>query len=241
MIFFPAIDIKGGRCVRLLRGDMSQATIFGDSPAEQARAFQKDGCEWLHVVDLDAAIQGQPMNTEAVETILAAIDVPVQLGGGIRDVETVEHWLKIGVARVILGTAAVENPEIVTSAASRFPGQVVVALDARNGYASTHGWVRDSGIKETDFARQAADLGAAAIVYTSIDRDGAMQGPDILATSQIASSVELPVIASGGIATIDDLIALRDCGASLAGAICGRAIYDGKICVAEAVELLRKN
>ena len=239
MILFPAIDIKDGQCVRLLRGDMSRATVFGQSPPDQASAFEKSGCEWLHVVDLDAAMTGHPVNTDAIVDIVSRVSIPVQLGGGIRDLETIAHWLDAGVARVILGTAAIETPELLERTTREFPNRVAVAIDARHGRATSRGWVQSSDLLAEDLARRVARTDPAAIIYTSVERDGAMEGPDISATSRLASRIDTPVIASGGIASMDDLMALRDCGANLAGAICGRAIYEKRVDVGVAIQQLR--
>ncbi len=239
MILYPAIDLKDGNCVRLYKGEMSQATVFSDDPAAQARAFQDAGCEWLHLVDLNGAFAGAPVNGAAVEAILSAISVPAQLGGGIRDMATIERWLDKGLARVILGTVAVENPDLVCEAARRFPGAVAVGIDARGGRVATKGWAEETDIEVTDLARRFEDAGVAAIIYTDIDRDGAMQGPNVAATAALARVVSIPVIASGGVSSLDDLIALRDCGAPLNGAISGRALYDGAIDLGEALRVLR--
>ena len=228
MILYPAIDLKDGQCVRLLRGDMEAATVFGDDPAAQALKFQDAGCEWLHLVDLNGAFAGAPVNASAVEAILKSVRVPVQLGGGIRDLATIEMWLSKGLARVILGTVAVEVPGIVRQAARAFPGQVAVGIDARKGFVATKGWATQTKVQATDLARSFEDAGVAAIIYTDIDRDGAMQGPNIGATEALARAVSIPVIASGGVSTLADLIALRDTGV-IAGAISGRALYDGTI------------
>lgn len=239
MILYPAIDLKDGNCVRLYKGEMSQATVFSDDPAAQARAFQDAGCEWLHLVDLNGAFAGAPINGEAVEAILSAISVPAQLGGGIRDMATIERWLDKGLARVILGTVAVENPDLVCEAARRFPGAVAVGIDARGGRVATKGWAEETDVEVTDLARRFEDAGVAAIIYTDIDRDGAMQGPNVAATAALARVVSIPVIASGGVSSLADLIALRDCGAPLNGAISGRALYDGAIDLGEALRVLR--
>lgn len=238
MILYPAIDLKDGQCVRLYKGEMAQATVFNDDPAAQALAFQNAGCEWLHLVDLNGAFAGTPVNAAAVESILSAIDVPAQLGGGIRDMDTIERWLSRGLARVILGTAAVDNPELVREAAAAFPGQVAVGIDARGGKVATKGWAEETNVDATDLARRFEDAGVAAIIYTDINRDGAMQGPNTEATAALARSVRIPVIASGGVSSMDDLIALRDCGANLNGAISGRALYDGAIDLADALAKL---
>ena len=239
MILYPAIDLKDGQCVRLLRGDMSAATVFGDDPAAQAAAFQAAGCEWLHLVDLNGAFAGTPVNASAVEVILARITVPAQLGGGIRDMATIQMWLEKGLARVILGTVAVENPDLVRQAAKAFPGQVSVGIDARKGFVATKGWAHKTTIQATDLARSFEDAGVAAIIYTDIDRDGAMAGPNIDATEALARAVSIPVIASGGVSSMPDLIALRDTGV-IAGAISGRALYDGAIDLASALMALRR-
>lgn len=239
MILYPAIDLKGGHCVRLLRGAMETATVFAEDPAAQAAAFADAGCEWLHLVDLDGAFAGAPANAGAVEAILARVSTPVQLGGGIRDMATIAAWLERGVARVILGTAAVENPALVREAARSFPGRIAVGIDARAGRVATRGWAQVTDILATDLARQLQDAGVAAIIHTDIDRDGAMQGPNIAATGALARAVALPVIASGGVARLSDLIALRDTGV-IAGAISGRALYDGTIDLRLALARLRE-
>lgn len=237
MILYPAIDLKDGQCVRLLHGEMDKATVFGDDPAAQAAAFEAAGCEWLHLVDLNGAFAGAPVNAAAVEAILARVRLPVQLGGGIRDMGTIEMWLARGLARVILGTVAVEDPALVRTAARAFPGRVAVGIDARGGRVATRGWAEETDVMVTDLARSFEDAGVAAIIYTDILRDGAMTGPNIEATAALARAVAIPVIASGGVASLADLIALRDTGI-IAGAISGRALYDGAIDLVEALELL---
>jgi phosphoribosylformimino-5-aminoimidazole carboxamide ribotide isomerase len=237
MNLYPAIDLKGGACVRLLRGDMAQATVFSEDPAGQARAFVEAGCRWLHLVDLDGAFAGRPENAAAVEAILSAVAVPVQLGGGIRDMATVEAWLGRGVARVILGTAAVRQPALVREAARAFPGRVAIGIDARSGQVAIEGWAETTGIEATALARQFEDAGVAALIYTDIERDGAMAGPNVGATAALAAAVSIPVIASGGVSSLDDLRALRAVP-GLDGAITGRALYDGRILLAEAVRLM---
>ena len=239
MILYPAIDLKDGQCVRLLRGEMDQATVFNDDPAAQALAFQQAGCEWIHLVDLNGAFAGEPVNAAAVEAILAAITVPAQLGGGIRDMATIERWLSKGLARVILGTIAVEEPDLVRQAARAFPGQVAVGIDARNGRVATKGWAEETDVMVTDLARSFEDAGVAAIIYTDINRDGLMQGPNIPATADLARAVSIPVIASGGVSSIADLEALMACGAPLNGAISGRALYDGAIDLAQALSVMK--
>ena len=239
MILYPAIDLKDGQAVRLLRGDMATATVFNDDPAEQARAFQAAGFTWLHLVDLNGAFAGQPVNAAPVEAILKQCRVPAQLGGGIRDMATIETWLDKGLARVILGTVAVENPALVREAARAFPGQVAVGIDARDGRVATKGWAEATDVIATDLARSYQDAGVAAIIYTDINRDGAMQGPNVDATAALANAVSIPVIASGGVSSLEDLIALRDCGAPLNGAISGRALYDGALDLEQALGALR--
>lgn len=238
MILYPAIDLKDGACVRLLRGDMDRATVFGTDPAAQAAAFVEAGAEWLHLVDLNGAFAGQPVNGSAVEAILARVAVPCQMGGGIRDMATIAMWLEKGLARVILGTVAVENPALVREAAAAFPGQVAVGIDARKGRVATRGWAEETEVMATDLARSFEDAGVAAIIYTDIDRDGAMGGPNVDATAALARAVRIPVIASGGVSSLADLIALRDTGV-IAGAISGRALYDGALDLGAALGALR--
>lgn len=237
MILYPAIDLKDGQAVRLLRGEMTAATVFNDDPAAQARAFADAGARWLHLVDLNGAFAGRPVNGAAVEAILAATDLPAQLGGGIRDMATIESWLDKGLARVILGTVAVENPDLVRAAARAFPGQVAVGLDARGGRVATKGWAEETGEEVTNLARRFEDAGIAAIVYTDIDRDGAMGGPNVAATEALARAVSVPVIASGGVSSLDDLARLKATGV-ISGAISGRALYDGALDLAEALAIL---
>ena len=239
MILYPAIDLKDGQAVRLVHGDMNQTTVFNDDPAAQARAFVAAGCEWLHLVDLNGAFAGEPVNAAPVEAILAACPVPAQLGGGIRDMATIERWLTRGLARVILGTVAVENPALVRQAAAAFPGQVAVGIDARGGFVATKGWATETDVQVTDLAKSFEDAGVAAIIYTDILRDGAMQGPNITATEALARAVDIPVIASGGVSSLADLIALRDTGV-ISGAISGRALYDGAIDLGAALAALKK-
>ena len=230
MILFPAIDLKEGRCVRLVQGDMDRATVFNDDPPAQAAAFESQGFEWLHVVDLDGAFAGKPMNAAAVEAILRTVHIPVQLGGGIRDMKTVERWLSKGVARVIIGTAAVRDPDFVREAARLHPGQIAVGIDAKDGRVAVEGWAETSDVGAVELGRRFADAGVAAIVHTDIARDGALTGIDAAATAAFARAVGIPVIASGGIASLADVKALaahaRD---GIAGAICGRALYDGRL------------
>lgn len=238
MILYPAIDLKDGQAVRLYKGEMDQATVFSDNPAAQAKAFEDAGCEWLHLVDLNGAFAGEPVNGAAVEAILADTNVPAQLGGGIRDMATIEAWIEKGIARVILGTVAVENPDLVRKAARAFPNKVAVGLDAREGRVATRGWAEETDLMVTDLAKSFEDAGVAAIIYTDINRDGAMQGPNIEATEALARATSIPVIASGGVSSMKDLIALRDTGV-IAGAISGRALYDGALDLGEALAALK--
>ncbi|MGR3563754.1 MAG: 1-(5-phosphoribosyl)-5-[(5-phosphoribosylamino)methylideneamino]imidazole-4-carboxamide isomerase [Heliomarina sp.] len=240
MILYPAIDLKDGAAVRLLRGDMEKATVFNTDPAAQALSFVEAGCQWLHLVDLNGAFEGKPVNAVAVEAILKRCDVPAQLGGGIRDMATIENWIDCGLARVILGTVAVEDPSLVKQAAREFPGQVAVGIDARNGKVATRGWAEETDVSATELAKSFEDAGVAAIIYTDINRDGAMEGPNVETTMELANAVSIPVIASGGVSSLADLKALRDCGAKLDGAISGRALYDGALDLAEAIKLLNE-
>jgi phosphoribosylformimino-5-aminoimidazole carboxamide ribotide isomerase len=239
MILYPAIDLKDGQAVRLLHGDMDKTTVFNDNPAAQALEFVAAGCEWLHLVDLNGAFAGEPVNAAPVEEILKQTKVPAQLGGGIRDMKTIETWIEKGLARVILGTVAVENPDLVREAARAFPGKVAVGIDARNGRVATKGWAEETDVMVTDLAKSFEDAGVAAIIYTDIMRDGAMKGPNVEATADLANAVSIPVIASGGVSSLDDLRALKSCGATLNGAISGRALYDGAIDLKEALDVLK--
>ncbi len=239
MILYPAIDLKDGNAVRLVHGDMDQETVFNENPAAQAMEFVKAGCEWLHLVDLNGAFAGEPVNAAPVEEILKQTKVPAQLGGGIRDMKTIENWIDKGLARVILGTVAVENPELVREAAKEFPGKVAVGIDARGGRVATKGWAEETDVMVTDLARSFEDAGVAAIIYTDILRDGAMKGPNVEATAALANAVSIPVIASGGVSSLGDLRALKSCGAPLNGAISGRALYDGAIDLNEALDVLK--
>jgi phosphoribosylformimino-5-aminoimidazole carboxamide ribotide isomerase len=238
VILYPAIDLKAGRCVRLVRGDMATATVFNDNPAEQARTFAAAGAEWLHVVDLEGAFAGAPMNAAAVAAIVASVPLRVQLGGGIRTRGRIERWLAAGVARVILGTIAVRDPALVIAACRAFPGQIAVGLDARDGRVAVAGWSEQTGLSVLDAARRFADVGVAALIYTDIGRDGVLAGPDVAGTLALAEAVDIPVIASGGVASLADLEALASAGnGAIAGAIIGRALYDGRIDLQAALRM----
>lgn len=240
MILFPSIDLKGGQCVRLEQGDMARATVFNLDPAAQAKSFAAQGFEYLHVVDLDGAFAGKPMNAQAVESMLKAVTVPLQLGGGIRDLGTVEAWLDKGVARVIIGTAAVRDPALVRTAAEKFPGRVAVGLDARDGKVAVEGWAKTSEVTALEIAQRFEDAGVAAIVFTDIARDGLLKGLNLDATIALAEAISIPVIASGGLASIEDIKAMLMTRAKkLAGAIAGRALYDGRLDAAAALALIK--
>lgn len=242
MILFPAIDLKDGLCVRLEQGNMARATVFNRDPASQARAFEQQGFSYLHIVDLDGAFAGRPMNAAAIERILESVSVPVQLGGGIRDMATIEAWLGKGITRVIIGTAAVRDPVLVKTAAARFPGRVAVGLDARDGRVAVEGWAASSEIAVLDIARRFEDAGVAAIIFTDIARDGLLEGLNLDATIALAEAVTIPVVASGGLASIEDVHALLEPRAKkLAGAIAGRALYDGRLDPAAALGLIRSS
>ncbi|MDA8232063.1 MAG: 1-(5-phosphoribosyl)-5-[(5-phosphoribosylamino)methylideneamino]imidazole-4-carboxamide isomerase [Magnetospirillum sp.] len=241
MILFPAIDLKDGACVRLKLGLMEEATVFNTDPGAQARAFAAAGAEWIHVVDLNGAFAGKPVNASAVEAILAAVDVPVQLGGGIRDMATIEDWLARGVRRVILGTVALKNPDLVKDACRHFPGRVAVGIDAKGGRVAVEGWAETADVTVTELALKFEDAGAAAIIYTDIDRDGVLSGPNVEATAALARAIRTPVIASGGVSSLDDLRRLKAvAGSGIAGVISGRALYDGRIDLAAALALLKE-
>jgi len=247
VILFPAIDLKDGQCVRLVKGDMAQATVFNPDPVDQARRFARLGAEWLHLVDLNGAFEGRPVNAAAVEGILNALQIPVQLGGGIRDLARIEDWLARGVARVILGTVAVKNPALVKEACRKFPGRIVVGIDAKAGQVAVEGWAETSDVKTLDLARKFEDAGVAAIVFTDIDRDGLLQGVNVASTAELARAISVPVIASGGVSSLADIDALvkiapstRTYGAGITGVISGRAIYDGRLDLAAALAHLKQ-
>jgi len=241
MILFPAIDLKDGQCVRLKLGDMAAATVFNDDPAAQARAFEDQGFSYLHIVDLNGAFEGRPVNGEAVDRILDAVQMPCQLGGGIRDLATIERWLSRGIRRVILGTVAVRDPGLVREACSKFPGRVAVGIDAKGGRVAVEGWAETSELTAVDLARRFEDAGVAAIIYTDIERDGVLAGLNLASTLELARTTRIPVIASGGLASMADIEALAapEC-AILEGAITGRALYDGRIDPAVALRILAR-
>lgn len=240
MIIFPAIDIKDGQCVRLIKGEMNQATVFNDSPENQASTFQQQGFEWIHIVDLNGAFEGKPVNRDAVKKIITAVDIPVQLGGGIRDLQTISNWLEAGVARVILGTVALKNPDFVIEACKRFPNKIVVGIDGRHGMVAVEGWAKTSEVSVINLAKKFEDVGVAAIVYTDIERDGILTGPDIKGTKTLADAINIPVIASGGVASNSDIAEVKLLESSgVEGVITGRALYDGRIEIEEALKIAK--
>ncbi len=238
MILFPAIDLKDGRCVRLQRGEMQSATVFNDDPAAQARAFAEAGFRWLHCVDLNGAFEGQSVNAAAVKAIRAAIDLPIQLGGGIRDMKAVEAWLAAGITRVILGTVALTNPALVKEAAHAFPGRIVVGADAKGGRIATQGWSETSELTPAELMERFVDVGVAAVLYTDVDRDGLLKGVNVPSTAQLARSINIPVIASGGVSGMSDIEALVAANEpNIEGVVIGRALYDGRIPAQDALKL----
>lgn len=240
MILFPAIDLKDGQCVRLVQGEMNQATVFNDDPTAQARSFEEAGFEWLHVVDLNGTFAGRPVNRQAVEAIYEAVHLPIQLGGGIRDLDTIIAWLDLGIDRVVLGTAAVRDPALVREAAHDFPGCIAVGIDARDGKVAIEGWAETSEMTALDLARRFEDVGVAAIIHTDIARDGVLEGLNLDASAELAKAVTIPVIASGGLSGLEDVRRLLDPRyAMLEGAIAGRALYDGRLDAGEALALLK--
>lgn len=240
MILYPAIDLKDKKCVRLFKGKLNNLTIFNENPVEQALAFEQNGCEWIHLVDLDSAIEGKTSNTDLIKDLIKAVNIPVQIGGGIRELNQIEKWIKNGVSRVILGTTAIQNQILVKEAAREFFGKVAVAIDARNGFVAINGWENTTSVRAIELAKQLEGFGVSAVIYTDINRDGAMSGPNIKMTERIANAINLPVIASGGVSSIKDLIALRDCSEKLNGVITGRAIYENAINIKRAISCLRK-
>ncbi len=242
LTLYPAIDLKDGACVRLRRGEMDQVTVYGDDPGAQAKAWEDAGCSWLHVVDLNGAFSGRPVNQAAIRAILAAVEIPVQLGGGIRDLLSVRMWLEAGVRRVILGSAAVKHPDLVREACNSFPGQIAVAIDARNGLMATEGWGETSQLTVADLTLGLQDAGVAAFIYTDVSRDGMLTGINIKATVALARTVSVPVIASGGVSGIRDLIALRQAAedTTIEGVIAGRALYNGRLDPKDAIIALRR-
>ncbi len=238
MILYPAIDLKDGQCVRLVRGDMAQATVFNTDPAAQARAFASQGFGWIHVVDLNGAFTGTSVNATAVESVLRAVKLNIQLGGGIRTLANIESWLAKGISRVVLGTVALRDPDLVKAACKRWPGKIAVGIDARGGRVAVQGWAEATDVAVLDLARRFEDSGVACIIYTDIDRDGVLEGVNVDSTAALADAVRIPVIASGGVAGIDDIRRLKQANANIAGVIAGRAIYDGRLDPAEALALL---
>ena len=242
MILFPAIDLKDGKCVRLYKGEMDQATVFNDNPSDQAQKFERAGCEWIHIVDLNGAFAGRPINEEPVDEILKSVTIPIQLGGGIRDIETIENWIKKGVSRIILGTIALRDPSFVIAEAKIFPGKIVVGIDARNGMVAVEGWAKTSDMSAAQLGKKFQDAGVTSIIYTDIDRDGTMNGLNIENTVALSDALSIPVIASGGVASIDDLkilkLAAKKTNGTIEGVISGRAIYDGRLNIRDGIAIL---
>ena len=242
MIFFPAIDIKDGECVRLIKGDMKKSTVFDISPQNRAAAFVEKGCSWLHVVDLNGAFEGKPINRKPIKEILSNVNINIQLGGGIRDIETIDYWMDLGVQRIILGTIALKNPSIVVEACKKYPGKIAVALDSRNGKVAVEGWAEQSNIKSIDLAKKFEDIGVAAIIYTDINRDGVLLGPAIEETVIFAKNINIPVIVSGGVSSMKDLINIKKFEHhGIVGVISGRAIYEKKLDIRKCNSLLEDN
>lgn len=241
LILFPAIDLKDGNCVRLYKGDMEQSKVFNNNPAGQALEFANAGFSWLHLVDLNGAFEGKPINGEAIKSIRQAIDLPIQLGGGIRDMKTAEYWLELGINRLILGTTAVKNPEFVMQACKAFPNKIAVGVDARSGMVATEGWAEQSDINAVDLCKKFEDIGVSAIIYTDIDRDGALQGVNVTATAALAQAINIPVIASGGVSGYDDITALRKVQhTGIIGVISGKALYEGRLTADKALALCKQ-
>ena len=241
MIFFPAIDLNNGECVRLLRGDLKQTTVFNENPPAQAKIFELAGCQWIHVVDLNGAFQGKPVNGKAIQRIINEVSIPIELGGGIRDRDTIDMWLSEGVSRIVLGTLALNDPQLVREACRAYPNQIAVGIDAKAGKVAIEGWSKTSQITPLELAHQFEDAGVSVIIFTDIDRDGAMNGPNLEATLQLAQNISIPVILSGGISGMDDLKSLKLLGEGvLEGVICGRAVYDGRINLRDATKLMNE-
>jgi len=239
MILYPAIDLKDNQCVRLVHGYMDQATVFSDSPADQAKIFESEGAKWIHVVDLNGAFEGKPVNMESVKAILEVVNIPIQLGGGIRNMETIDNWIEAGVSKVILGTIALRDPELVKGACKKYPNQIAVGIDARDGLVAVEGWAEKSELTALELALKFEDAGVTDIIFTNVNHDGAMQGPDVEGTKSLAEAISTPVIASGGVSSINDLEALKAVESSgISGVISGRAIYDGAIDLKEAMKLM---
>ena len=242
MIFFPAIDLKDGKCVRLIKGNMNESTIFDINPMKRAQLFLEQGCSWIHIVDLNGAFEGRTINKKPIENIIANVDINIQLGGGLRDINTIDFWIGLGVQRVILGTVALKNPSIVEEACKKHPKKIAVGLDARRGMVAVEGWAEQSNIKALDLAKKYQDMGVATIIYTDIDRDGVLKGPAIEETVNLANNIDIPVIVSGGVASINDLINIKKHEQSgIMGVISGRAIYENKLVITECNTLLEKN
>tara|TARA_B100000674_G_C37953392_1_gene968368 strand:+ start:1982 stop:2719 length:738 start_codon:yes stop_codon:yes gene_type:complete len=242
MIFFPAIDIKDGECVRLIKGDMKKSTVFDISPQNRAAAFVEKGCSWLHVVDLNGAFEGKPINRNPIKEILSNVNINIQLGGGIRDIETIDYWMDLGIQRIILGTIALKNPSIVVEACKKYPGKIAVGLDSRNGKVAVEGWAEQSNIKSIDLAKKFEDIGVAAIIYTDINRDGVLLGPAIEETVIFAKNINIPVIVSGGVSSMKDLINIKKFEHhGIVGVISGRAIYEKKLDIRKCNRLLEDN
>lgn len=240
MIFFPAIDLKDGKCVRLYQGDFDKVTIFNDSPKSQAEKFAQEGAEYLHLVDLNGALEGKSINSDSIKEIIDSLEIPIQLGGGIRTSENIEHWLNLGIERVILGTIATKDPNFVKQACKEFPNKIVVGIDAKNNKVAVEGWGKESNIEVIELAKMFEDSGVAAIIYTDISKDGTMEGADFEGTKALAESVNIPVIASGGISSIEDIKKIKELESSgVSGVISGRAIYENAFSVREAVEILK--
>lgn len=241
LILFPAIDLKDGNCVRLYKGEMAQSTIFNNNPASQAKEFADAGFSWLHLVDLNGAFEGKPVNSDAIKSIRQAIDIPIQLGGGIRDMKTAEYWLNLGINRLILGTAAVKNPDFVKEACKKFPNKIAVGVDARGGMVATEGWAEQSDISAVDLCQHFQDAGVSAIIYTDIDRDGALQGVNVQATADLAEKISIPVVASGGVSGYDDIVNLRKVQhKGIIGVISGKALYENRLEATKALELCKQ-